>query len=123
MFSPPHQGSVTRAVLELTGSAPEPAFAGTDAAFALTHGSGRKLTSWQEQLLPSRAYVTARLSKYLWEASKRGRTLTYSGRLDLRMAPTCQLLRPGYPANRAESVTHRLGISGVPTTSVEAVLL
>lgn len=120
---PPKDGSATDAALELLGSSPEPAFAGTDLAFVVRSGSGRRTKVWREQMLPAEAFVQARLSRYLWEASKTSRTLEYEGACNLDMQLTTELLRSGYPSNRAEEVRHSFADGQVPRTTVRAVLL
>lgn len=111
--------------LDLFGAPPEPPYAGTDAAFVVKHGvdGGRRTQIWREQTLPSAAYVEARIPRYLWEASKRSRPLSYRGRCDLRVRPTTKLIRAGHASNRAEEVSHRFTAGSIPETSVQAFYL
>lgn len=111
--------------LVLNGSPPEPPHPGTEPAFVVQHNpnAGRRTQIWREQTLPNKAYCLARVPRYLWQASKRARPLSYRGRCDLRMAPLVGLQRAGHGRNKAEEVRHSFKAGAVPETSVSAVYL
>ena len=109
--------------LWVTGAAPEPDLEGTDRAFVVHYGTGRRTQIWREQMLPSKEFVEARLSRYLWEASKDSRSLEYSGAADYSVRACTELVRSGVPSNRAQEVKHSGSAGQVPMTEVKAVIL
>ncbi len=100
--------------------------AGTELAFCVNHDSGISPPrpadeAWEEQWLPTEAYVNARTQLYLWMRNRHTHTLAWEGPPCLWLGLGYTLTWPGEPDSRVESITHTLGGGQASTSATSAV--